>query len=202
MQKGDLEMTNLLVGQKAPYFKAKAIIGGQIIDQFSLENYQGKYVVFFFYPLDFTFVCPTELHAFQERQKEFEARNAQVVGCSVDSEYSHLAWLNTPKSKGGIEGISYPIVADLNKEIAKKYSVLNPDAGIAYRGQFILDTNGIVRHQLVNDLPIGRSVDEVLRLLDAIIFHEKYGEVCPANWKAGAKGMDASTSGIEAYFST
>lgn len=194
--------SSLLIGKQAPRFTAKAVIGGKIVDQFSLEQLLGKYVVFFFYPLDFTFVCPTELHAFQEQEEQFQQRNAQVVGCSVDSEYSHLAWVNTPKVKGGIEGVNYPIVADLNKEIARNYSVLKEDAGIAYRGQFIIDPQGIVRHQLVNDLPIGRSVHEVLRLLDALIFHEKNGEVCPANWHAGAKSMMPSTAGLATYFNT
>lgn len=194
--------SGLLVGQKAPSFTAKALIDGQIIEKFSLDNFLGKYVVFFFYPLDFTFVCPTELHAFQDKEKEFQKRGAQVVGCSVDSAYSHYAWINTPKSKGGIEGVTYPIVADLNKEIAKKYAVLKEEEGIAYRGQFIIDQKGIVRHQLVNDLPIGRSVEEVLRLLDAIIFYEVHGEVCPANWHSGAKAMQPTVSGLAEYFST
>ncbi len=190
----------LLVGQKAPHFTTKAIVNGQIAEKFSLSDFPNQYVVFFFYPLDFTFVCPTELHAFQEKEEEFSKRNARIVACSVDSEYSHLAWLSTPKCKGGIEGIKYPIVADLSKEIAKNFCVLKNEDGIAYRGLFIIDKQGIVRHQLVNDLPIGRSVDEVLRVLDAIIFHEDNGEVCPANWHAGAKAMTASPAGLAHYF--
>ncbi len=192
---------SLLIGKKAPGFKAKAVMNGQIVEEFSLESFLGKYVVFFFYPLDFTFVCPTELHAFQDKEAEFKKRNVQLIGCSVDSQYSHFAWLNTPKCQGGIEGVCYPIVADLNKEIAKDYSVLKEDDGIAYRGLFIIDKKGVVRHQMINDLPIGRSVDEVLRLVDAIIFHELNGEVCPANWHAGAKALEPSTAGLAHYFS-
>lgn len=204
MPKGDFQMSNphSLVGQVAPYFSAKAIVGGKITEKFSLQDFLGKYVVFFFYPLDFTFVCPTELHAFQEKEEEFTKRNAQVVACSVDSEYSHVAWLGTPKCKGGIEGVNYPLVSDLNKEIAKKYGVLKEDDGIAFRGQFILDKKGVIRHQLINDLPIGRSVDEVLRLLDAIHFHEEHGDVCPANWQAGSKSMKATSQGLESYFNS
>lgn len=193
-------MNTLLIGRKAPFFSAKAVVKGQIVDAFSLNQLLGKYVVLFFYPLDFTFVCPTELHAFQDKLSEFEKRGAQVVGCSVDSSYSHSAWLKTPKSKGGIEGIEYPILSDLNKSIAREYHVLEEGQGIAYRGLFILDKEGIVRHQLVNDFPIGRSVDEVLRVLDAIAFHEKHGEVCPANWHAGEKTMKANSEGLEQYF--
>ena len=195
--KGDT--MEILIGKKAPAFKAKAVVNKQICD-FSLDDHQGKYLFFFFYPLDFTFVCPTELHAFQERLKEFEERNALVIGVSVDSVYSHLAWASTPKSKGGIEGVTYPLVSDLNKTIAKSYGVLKEEDGIAYRGQFLIDKQGIIRHQLINDLPIGRSVDEALRILDALIFHEKHGEVCPANWKSGAKSMKATNEGLATYF--
>src|SRR5262249_36553449 len=157
------------IGKPAPSFQAKAVVSGEIINNFSLNQFRGKYVVFFFYPLDFTFVCPTELHAFQEKLQEFEKRNTQVVACFFDSCYTHLAWLSTPKSKGGIEGIKYPIVADLNKNISQTYGVLMPDDGIALRGLFLLDEEGIIRHQTINDLPLGRSVDEVLRTLDALI---------------------------------
>lgn len=190
-----------LVGKKAPEFKAKAVVKGKIVDDFSLADFSGKYVVFFFYPLDFTFVCPTELHAFQEKEKEFAERNAQVVGCSVDSAFCHLAWLNMPKSKGGIQGVTYPIVADLTKEISKNFDVLEEEEGVAYRGLFLIDREGTVRHQLINDLPLGRSVDEALRVLDALIFHEECGEVCPANWKMGEKTMKPSSDGLLAYFS-
>lgn len=190
-----------LVGKKAPEFQAKAAVQDKIVDDFSLSNFHGKYVIFFFYPLDFTFVCPTELHAFQDKLKEFEKKNAQVVACSIDSWFSHLAWLNTPKSKGGIQGIMYPIVSDITKSISRDFEVLNEETGIAYRGLYLLDREGIIRHQLVNDLPLGRSVDEVLRLLDALIFHEHNGEVCPANWKAGSKGMKANDAGLAEFFS-
>jgi peroxiredoxin (alkyl hydroperoxide reductase subunit C) len=193
-------MTSLLVGKQAPRFSAKAVADGKILDSFSLHDLLGQYVIFFFYPLDFTFVCPTELHAFQDKSEEFAKRGAKLVGCSVDSHYSHFAWLNTPKSKGGIEGVRYPIVSDLSKSIARSYHVLKEEDGLAYRGQFLIDKEGIVRHQLVNDLPIGRSVEEVLRLLDALIFHEKNGEVCPANWHAGAKSMKPTQEGLELYF--
>ncbi len=188
-----------LVGKKVPVFNAKAVVKDKTLD-FNLASYTGKYVIFFFYPLDFTFVCPTELHAFQEKLKEFEKRNAQVVGCSIDSCYSHAAWLNTPKSKGGIEGVTYPIVSDIHKSIAKAFGVLKEEDGIAYRGLFLIDKSGTVRHQLINDLPLGRSVDEVLRTLDALIFHEQHGEVCPANWKSGAKAMKPTGEGLTEYF--
>ncbi len=189
-----------LVGKKAPSFKAKAVIKDQFLEDVSLSRFLGKYVVFFFYPLDFTFVCPTELHAFEEKLKEFEKRNAEVIGCSVDSCFSHAAWLNTPKAKGGIQGVSYPILSDINKSIARSFQVLNEEEGIAYRGLFLIDKEGVIRHQLVNDLPLGRSVDEVLRLLDALIFHEKNGDVCPANWKQGMKAMKPTEKGVIEYF--
>jgi peroxiredoxin (alkyl hydroperoxide reductase subunit C) len=189
----------VLVGKKAPEIKAKAVVKNTTID-FSLSDFSGKYIVLFFYPLDFTYVCPTELHAFQEKLNEFEQRNAQVVGCSIDSCFTHAAWLNTSKSRGGIEGITYPIISDIHKSIARAFDVLKEDDGIAYRGLFLIDRNGIIRHQLVNDLPLGRSVDEVIRLLDALIFHEQHGEVCPANWKIGSKSMKASEEGLFEYF--
>ncbi|MCB1082883.1 MAG: peroxiredoxin [Simkania sp.] len=189
-----------LIGNKAPNFKANAVANGQINENFSLDLFDGKYILLFFYPLDFTFVCPTELHAFQEKLGEFEKRGAQIIGCSVDSTFSHLAWVNTPKTKGGIEGVTYPLVADLNKNIARDYQVLNEEAGIAFRGLFLMDKDHIIRHQLVNDLPLGRSVDEALRLLDALIFHEENGEVCPANWQKGKKSMKPTQEGIATYF--
>lgn len=193
-------MSSLLVGKAAPHFVAKAVQNGQIAEEFSLSDFLGKYVLFFFYPLDFTFVCPTELHAFQERLSEFENRGTQVVGCSVDSAFSHLAWLNTPKAEGGIKGIEYPLVSDLNKQIARHYQVLKEEDGVAYRGLFLIDKHGIVRHQLVNDLPLGRSVDEALRMLDSLIFFDAHGEVCPANWKLGSKGMIPTHQGIIQYY--
>ncbi len=190
----------VLVGKKAPDFKAKAVQGQKIIDNFSLENFRGKNIILFFYPLDFTFVCPTELHAFQEKLSEFERRNTQVIGCSIDSCYSHYAWLNTPKSKGGIQGVNYPILSDINKTIARDYDVLLEEEGIAFRGLFLIDKEGIVRHQVINDLPLGRSVDEAIRILDALLFHEQHGEVCPANWQNGQKSMQPTQEGLEKYF--
>ncbi len=192
----------VLVGKKAPSFRAKAVQGSEVIDQFSLEALQGKYVILFFYPLDFTFVCPTELHAFEAKREKFLERDCELVGCSVDSHFSHLAWLRTPKSEGGIAGVSYPLVADMTKSIARDYDVLKEDEGIAYRGLFLIDREGVVRHQLVNDLPLGRSVDEALRLLDALRFVEEHGEVCPANWQQGDRSMQPSQEGLEAFFTS
>jgi peroxiredoxin (alkyl hydroperoxide reductase subunit C) len=189
----------VLVGKKVPSITAKAVLKDKTFD-FSFADYAGKFVVLFFYPLDFTFVCPTELHAFQEKLREFEKRGAQVVGCSVDSCFSHTAWLNKPKNKGGIQGITYPLLSDINKEIARAFDVLKEEDGIAYRGLFLIDRHGVIRHLLVNDLPLGRSVDEVLRLLDALIFHEQHGEVCPANWRIGAKAMKPTEEGLAEYF--
>jgi peroxiredoxin (alkyl hydroperoxide reductase subunit C) len=189
----------LLIGKQAPDFKAKAVISGQIVDNFSLTHYRGKYVLFFFYPLGFTFVCPTEIVAFQEALEEFEKRDTQVIACSVDSAYTHFAWLNTPKEKGGIEGVDYPLVADLTKEIAKKYGVLFEEEGISYRGLFIIDREGIVRHQLVNDLPLGRSVNEALRILDALQHYDHHGEVCPANWSKGKPTMKPNRESLEEF---
>lgn len=192
-------MNRCLIGKLAPQFKAKAVQVDRILDDFSLKDLLGKYVVFFFYPLDFTFVCPTELHAFQDKLAEFEKRNAMVVGCSVDSWYSHYAWLSTAKEKGGIQGVTYPIVSDLNKSIATQYNVLKEEDGIAFRGLFLIDRQGIIRHELINDLSLGRCVSEVLRILDALIFHEKNGEVCPANWTNGDKAMKPTPEGLINY---
>lgn len=193
-------MDTLLVGKMAPRFKAKAVVNGEIVDDFSLEDFLGKYVFFFFYPLDFTFVCPTELHGFQEIAFEFEKRNAQIIACSVDSAYAHLAWSQIPRAKGGIEGVSYPLISDLTKEIGRAYGVLNEELGINFRAQFLVDRQGVIRHQLINDLPLGRSAEEPLRLLDALIFHEIHGDVCPANWKRGASGMEPTQDGLLHYF--
>lgn len=205
-----------LVGKKAPAFSANAVVkGNQIVSDFSLEQFKGeKHVVLFFYPLDFTFVCPTELHAFQEKLDEFEKRGVAVIGCSVDSEYSHFAWLNTDKNKGGIKGVTYPLVADLSKTIAESYGVLAgeydfDDQGntvfngnpVAYRGLFLIDKEGIVRHSVINDLPLGRSVDEAIRMVDALQHFENYGEVCPANWKNGEKAMKADSDSVSEYLS-
>jgi len=192
----------VLVGKQVPDFKAKAVVNQQIVNDFTLSQFRGQHIVFFFYPLDFTFVCPTELHAFQDKLEEFEKRNTQVIGCSVDSCFSHLAWLNTPKNKGGIEGVTYPLVSDINKNISHDFDVLIPNEGISYRGLFLIDKFGLVRHQVVNDLPLGRSVDEALRILDALLHVETHGEVCPANWQQGKKTMKPSQQGLEKYFAT
>jgi len=190
----------VLVEKEAPDFTSLAVVGQDVINDFKLSSLRGKYVLLFFYPLDFTFVCPTELHAFQEKLDQFKSRNCEVVGVSIDSHFSHMAWLRTPKSEGGIEGVSYPIVADMTKSIAADYDVLKDDLGVAYRGLFLIDKEGIVRHQVVNDLPLGRSVDEALRMVDALQFFEENGEVCPANWKAGDKAMAPTQDGLEAFF--
>ncbi|HCY84305.1 MAG TPA: thioredoxin peroxidase [Desulfobacteraceae bacterium] len=191
---------SVLVGKNAPDFTATAVEKGEIIENFTLSQFKGKYVVLFFYPLDFTFVCPTELHAFSDKLDEFEKRNVKVIGVSIDSHFSHLAWLNTPKSKGGIQGVAYPIVSDLNKTISGDYDVLVDGAGIAYRGLFLLDKDHVVRHQVVNDLPLGRNVSETLRMVDALQFTEKHGEVCPANWNQGDKSMTPTQDGLEKFF--
>ena len=190
-----------LIGKPAPDFVAKAVIKDQIIEEFSLGQFQGKYVIFFFYPLDFTFVCPTELIAFQKKLQAFEERGCVVVGCSIDSEYSHLAWLRTPQSEGGIQGVAYPIVADIHKTIARSYQTLSEEEGVAFRGLFLIDKEGIVRHQVINDLPLGRNVDEALRMVDALRFHEEHGEVCPANWSEGQAGMQTTQEGVSNYLS-
>lgn len=191
----------VLVGKKAPEFSVNAIVKGKIKEGFSLSSLKGKYVVLFFYPLNFTFVCPTELHAFQEQINEFTKRDAIVVGCSVDSCFSHLAWLGTPRNHGGIQGIEYPLLSDINKQIAKAYDVLKEEDGIAFRGLFLIDKEGTVRHQVVNDLPLGRSVEEAIRMIDALSNFEKHGEVCPANWSIGKKSMKATQEGLIDYFS-
>lgn len=208
---------SVLVGKKAPDFKATAVInGGEFDENFTLSQFKGeKFVVLFFYPLDFTFVCPTELLAFQEKLGEFEKRNTQVIGCSVDSHFSHWAWLNTPKDQGGIQGVTYPLVADLSKSIADNYDVLAGDwdyneegqlifhgEPVAYRGLFLIDKEGTVRHQLVNDLPLGRNIDEAIRMVDALQHFEEKGEVCPANWEEGKDAMEATAEGVASYLST
>lgn len=203
-----------LVGKKAPSFKAAAVINGEeIVEGFSLDQFIGKkYVVFFFYPKDFTFVCPTELHAFQASLAEFEARNVQVVACSTDTEQSHWGWLQLAKDQGGVQGVTYPIVADTNKTISYNYGVLTGDYGwneegqleatgelIAYRGLFLIDKEGVVQHELINNLPIGRNVEEAIRVVDALQFFEEKGEVCPANWQKGKEGMKANHTGVAEY---
>lgn len=187
------------VTQPAPDFTAKAVMpDNSFKDDFTLSDYKGQYVVLFFYPLDFTFVCPSEIIAFDKKLKAFEDRNCQVIGVSVDSHYTHLAWKNLEVNKGGIGNIQYPLVADLTKQISRDYGVLL-DGGIALRGLFLMDKEGIVRHALINDLPLGRNVEEALRVLDALQFHEKNGEVCPANWRAGEEAMKPSAAGVAEY---
>lgn len=191
----------VLIGRSAPDFKTTAVKGNHIIEDFSLSDIKQKYIILFFYPLDFTFVCPTELHAFQEKLSAFHQRDTEVVAVSIDSHFSHMAWLKTPKNKGGIEGVEYLIVSDIKKTIARDYGVLAEEKGVAYRGLFLIDKNGIVRHQVVNDLPLGRSVEEALRMVDALRLFEEKGEVCPANWHKGDKSMKANQKGLEEYFS-
>lgn len=191
---------SVLVGKQAPDFTAAAVMAdGSINGDFSLAEYKGKYVVLFFYPLDFTFVCPTELIAFSRRIAEFEAKGVQVIGCSIDSQFTHIAWRNTPVKEGGIGEIKYPLVADVKHDICRAYDVEFDAAGVAFRGSFLIDQNGVVRHQVVNDLPLGRNIDEMLRMVDALQFHEKHGEVCPAGWNQGDKGMVADGQGVAAY---
>jgi peroxiredoxin 2/4 len=207
---------SVLVGKKAPVFNAKAVVnGGEIVENFSLDQYVGqKYVVFFFYPADFTFVCPTELLAFQEKAAEFDDRNTVIIAASTDSEFSHWKWLQTPTNDGGIKGVRYPLVVDQSLSISRDYDVLIGNTEYdefgnesfvgepkSYRGLFLIDKQGIVRHQLVNDLPLGRNVDEVLRLIDALQFVEEHGEVCPANWKPGEKSLKPTQEGIASYLS-
>jgi peroxiredoxin (alkyl hydroperoxide reductase subunit C) len=203
-----------LVGKKAPSFKAQAVVnGGDIVSDFSLDQYIGKKdVIFFFYPKDFTFVCPTELHAFQEKMAEFDKRNVAVVACSTDTEQSHWGWLQMPKASGGIQGVKYPIVADTTKTISMNFDVLSGEYEldeenrlvangpmIAFRGLYLIDKKGVVRHMLINDLPLGRNVDEAIRMVDALQFNEENGEVCPANWVKGETAMKATHEGVASY---
>jgi peroxiredoxin 2/4 len=206
----------VLVGRKAPGFSAAAVTNGNdIVTDFTLEQFKGKYVILFFYPKDFTFVCPTELYAFQEKLEEFKSRNVELIGVSTDTEQSHWGWLNMEKNAGGIKGITYPLVADTNKTISTNYDVLAGDWDyneegemtatgelIAYRGLFLIDKEGVVRHQLVNDLPLGRNVNEAMRMVDALQHLEEHGEVCPANWVKGADAMTATHEGVAEYLST
>ena len=206
-----------LTGKKAPSFKAAAVVnGGTVVNDFSLDQFLGKkHVVFFFYPKDFTFVCPTQLHAFQERLADFEARNVAVVACSTDTEESHWGWLQMTKAQGGIQGITYPIVADTAKSIADSFGVLAGEYGyddegrlvangpmIAYRGLFLIDKEGTVQHAVINNFPLGRSVDETLRMVDALQFFEENGEVCPANWSKGQAGLKDTHEGVAAYLAS
>jgi peroxiredoxin (alkyl hydroperoxide reductase subunit C) len=191
----------MLVTKKAPDFTASAVLGNnEIVDNFNLyENFGEKGTVLFFYPLDFTFVCPSEIIAFDHRLDEFTSRGVNVIGCSVDSHFTHLAWKNTPVEKGGIGQVRYPLVADLTKQIARDYDVLLEDAGVALRGSFLIDTDGTVRHAVINDLPLGRNIDEMLRMIDAMHFTNEHGEVCPAGWHKGQEGMKADPNGVAEY---
>jgi len=208
---------SVLVGKKAPQFSTGAVVnGGEVVENFSLKDFEGKkYVILYFYPADFTFVCPTEIIAFQEKLAEFEKRNVQLIGVSVDSVFSHWKWLQTDPKEGGIKGVKYPLVADASMTISKNYDVLAGDFDYteegeltfegtpqAYRGLFLIDKAGVVRHQVVNDMPLGRSVDEAIRIVDALQFFEENGEVCPANWHKGEKGLKATQEGIASYLSS
>lgn len=190
----------VLVGKQAPDFNVAAVLGtGEIVDSFHFsEVTQGKYALVFFYPLDFTFVCPSELIALDHKMPEFKARGVEVVGVSIDSQFTHNAWRNTPVDQGGIGPVGYTLAADVNHEIAKAYDVESA-GGVAFRGAFIIDTKGVVRSQIINDLPLGRSMDEILRVFDALQFTEEHGEVCPANWKKGDAGMTATPEGVAKY---
>jgi peroxiredoxin (alkyl hydroperoxide reductase subunit C) len=187
-----------LVTREAPDFTAQAVLPSGEIDELTLSSSRGKYVVLFFYPLDFTFVCPSEILAFDRQLQAFKDRNVEVIGVSVDSAYSHVAWRETEVKKGGIGHIGYPLVADLSKNIARSYGVLLNDE-VALRGLFLIDKAGVVRHAVVNDLPLGRNVDEALRMVDALQFSEEYGDVCPANWKKGQQGMKPTAEGVADY---
>lgn len=191
---------SVLVGKQAPDFTVPAVLGnGEIVDSFTLSSaIKGKYGLVFFYPLDFTFVCPSELIALDNRMSEFKARNVEVVAVSIDSHFTHNAWRNTPVNDGGIGAVRYTMAADIKQEVMKAYDVQSAD-GVAFRGAFLIDDKGVVRSQIINDLPLGRNMEELLRLVDALQFHEEHGEVCPANWKKGDKGMTASTEGVAAY---
>jgi len=208
---------SVLVGKKAPSFRAGAVVNGEeIVENFTLDQYlKEKYVIFFFYPKDFTFVCPTELHAFQEKLEEFRAKGCEIVACSTDTEESHWGWLQMSKDHGGIQGVTYPIVADTTKTISINYGVLAGEYGydeneqlaatgpmIAYRGLFLIDKEGTVRHETINDLPLGRNIDEMIRLVDALQYVEKHGEVCPANWEEGKEAMQATKEGVASYLAS
>lgn len=197
-------MSNILVGRKAPDFTANAVSPeGQIVSKFNLHtSLKDKYGIVFFYPLDFTFVCPSELIALDNRIEQFKALGVEVVAVSIDSHFSHMAWRNTPVEKGGIGPVRYTMVADISHEICRAYGVEHPEANIAFRGAFIIDKNGMVRSQIVNDLPIGRNIDELLRIVDALQFNEAHGEVCPAGWQKGKKGMKATSDGVANYLAT
>ena len=191
----------VLVTRQAPDFTCAAVLGnGEIVNNFNFKKHiNGKAAVLFFYPLDFTFVCPSELIAFDHRYEEFKKRGVEVVGVSIDSEFTHNAWRNTPTENGGIGAVKYALAADVKHEIAKAYGIEHPEEGVALRGSFLIDKNGVVRHQVVNDLPLGRNIDEILRMVDALQFHEEHGEVCPAQWEKGKEGMKDSPEGVAKY---
>ncbi|KEY91663.1 peroxiredoxin [Candidatus Photodesmus blepharus] len=193
----------VLVGRKAPDFSAAAVLGsGEIVDSFNFSEFtRDKKAVVFFYPLDFTFVCPSELIAFDKRFNDFQKKGVEIIGVSIDSQFSHSAWRNTAIKDGGIGEVKYPLVADIKHEICKAYNIECLDVGVAFRASFLIDAGGVVRHQVVNDLPIGRNIDEMLRMVDALNFHEENGEVCPAQWKEGKVGMDASKKGVAEFLS-
>ncbi len=191
---------SVLVGRKAPDFTAAAVMGdGSIKEDFKLSDYAGKPVVLFFWPLDFTFVCPSEIIAHEHRRAEFEKRGVQLIGVSIDSQFTHYAWRSTPVEKGGIGEVGFPMVADVSHEICRAYGIEHPDAGVAMRASFLIDKNGVVMHQVVNNLPLGRNVDEMLRMVDALQYHEEHGEVCPAGWQKGKAGMKADPEGVAKY---
>ena len=189
------------VQQEAPDFKGQAVVGTGF-KEITLKSYKGKWLVLFFYPLDFTFVCPTEIIAFSDRSQDFKKIGAEIVACSVDSHFTHLAWVNTPRNKGGLGELNIPLLADLDKSIGRKYGVLLEGEGIHLRGLFIIDPKGTIRHQTVNDLPVGRNVDEALRIIEGFQYFEKHGEVCPANWTPGKKSMKPDPVGSQEYFKT
>ena len=191
----------VLVTRQAPDFTSSAVLGnGEIVDNFNFKKHiEGKAAVLFFYPLDFTFVCPSELIAFDHRYEEFKKRGVEVVGVSIDSQFTHNAWRNTPTENGGIGAVKYALAADVKHEIAKAYGIEHPEAGVALRASFLIDKNGVVRHQIVNDLPLGRNIDEMLRMVDALQFHEEHGEVCPAQWEKGKEGMKDNPEGVAKY---
>jgi peroxiredoxin 2/4 len=189
----------LMVTKPAPDFAAQAVLPDNSMAELKLSSYRGKYVILFFYPLDFTFVCPSEIIAFDKALADFKKKGAEVIGVSVDSQYTHLAWKNTPRNEGGIGPVQYPLVADLTKKISRDYQVLLEEAGVALRGLFLIDKDGKIRHAVINDLPLGRSIPEAMRVLDALQFHEKHGEVCPANWREGEEGMKATRDGVAKY---
>ncbi len=189
---------SVLVAKEAPDFNAQAVMADNSFQEISLSDYQGKYVVLFFYPLDFTFVCPSELIAFDHRLEEFKSRNVEVIGVSIDSHFSHLAWKNTDINNGGIGNVQYPLVADIDKTVTEAYD-MRTGPGIALRGSFLIDKEGMVQHQVVNNLPLGRDIDEMLRMVDALQFTEEHGEVCPAGWSKGKSGMKGSTEGVAEY---